>query len=74
MDELALAAHVDQAGIDQFLEMVRQGGGADGQIAAHVAAGQFLAAGNAGQDLVAARVGQRLADAMELLGGHDKSV
>src|SRR5579871_4338636 len=56
MGKLSFPADLDQPGVDQFLDVVRQGGGADGHIAAHVAAGKLLAPGDARQDFIAARV------------------
>src|SRR3954468_7666180 len=68
--ELALAAHVDKAGVGKLFEMMRAGSGGDAQPAARVAAAQLAVSRDALQDAVALRVGDGFTDVSELLRGH----
>ena len=61
--ELALAADVDEAGGFEFLDVVREGGGGDGQCGACLRAAQGTTGfGDALEQLEAARVGEGLED------------
>lgn len=70
MDELRRLAHFDQSRRAQFLEMMRERGGRNWQIAAQVHAGKLVLSGNAGEYLVTHWIGHNSGYAMELRFSH----
>jgi len=74
MRELPFPPDFDQSGVQQFLDVVREGGGGDWQLATDIAARELRAFRDSRQDFVTARIRKRLADPMKLLGIHNQAL
>ena len=74
MRELSFPPDFDQSSVHEFLNVVRERGGGDWQLATDIAAREFLALRDSRQDFVAARIGKRLADPVKLFRIHDQAL
>lgn len=69
-DELAVAAHVDETGGVENLQVVGDGGCGNGKGAPEVAAAHLAARRDGAQDAEAGAVGEGLGDTDEVVVGH----
>ena len=66
--ELAFALDVDEAGSFEFFEVMREGGGGDGETIAHIATAGTAIGAQAFDDFHAARIGEGFEDGHALAG------